>query len=59
MAYKVISITDRNGNKLPIEKMEFLHIGKDYAISNYQGFGFMKNYAGFDGYTVVTEKVEA
>lgn len=59
MAYKVISITDHNGEKLPIEKMEFLYIGKDYAIGNYQGFGFMKNYASFDGYAVVTEKVEA
>lgn len=59
MAYKVVSITDLWGNKLSIEKMEFLFVGKDYAIGNYQGFGFMKNYASCDGYTVVTEKVEA
>lgn len=56
---KVISIIDMWGTKLPIEKMEFLYVGKDYAIGHFKGYGFNKKYASCDGYTVVTEKAEA
>ena len=61
MKYKLISITDMWGNKLPLEKMEFWFVGKDYAIGHFKGYGscFDKNYSRCDGYTVVTEKVGA
>ena len=55
--YRVVSITDMGGNKLPIEKMEFWFIGKNYAIGHYKGYGFDKKYASYDGYTVITEEV--
>lgn len=57
--YKVISITTLFGEKLPIDKMEFLHIGADYAIGHFKGYGFDGLYSKADGYTVITEKVDA
>ena len=55
--YRVVSISDMWGNKLPIEKMEFWAIGKDYAIGHWKGYGFDKKYASYDGYIVITEEV--
>lgn len=55
--YRVVSISDMWGDKLPIEKMEFWFVGKDYAIGHYKGYGFDKKYASHDGYTVITEEV--
>lgn len=54
---KVVSITDILGNPLPIEKMEFWFVGKDYAIGHYKGYGFDKKYASYDGYKVVTAPI--
>ena len=55
--YQIIAIIDLFGNHLPIEKMEFLHIGKDYAIGQYKGFGFITNYGPWDGYKVITREI--
>ena len=55
--YRVVTISDMWGNKLPIENMEFWAIGKNYAIGHYKGYGFDKKYASYDGYTVITEEV--
>ena len=49
---ELISITDRNGNSLPIEKMDILFVGENYCIAKYKGFGFMKTYSPADGYVV-------
>ena len=55
--YRVVSITDLWGNKLPIEKMEFWFVGEDYATGHYKSYGFDKKCASYDGYTVITEEV--
>ena len=55
--YRVVSISDMWGNKLPIEKMEFWFVGEDYAIGRYKGYGFDTKYASYGGYTVITEEV--
>ena len=57
MTYKLISIVDMWGEPLPIEKMEFWFVGKDFAIGHYKGYGFAKRYDKCDGYTVTTERV--
>lgn len=56
--YRVVSITDFWGEKLPVEKMEFWYVDENSAIGNFKGYGFGKKYASYDGYTVITEKVE-
>ena len=55
--YNIIAIIDRSGNYLPIEKMEFDFIGKDYAIAHYKGYGFSKLYSAADCYKVITEEI--
>lgn len=52
---KVVKIIDREGNCLPLEKMNILFVGTDYVLASYKGFGFIKNYHACDGYTVITE----
>lgn len=56
---KVISITDMWGNSLPLDKMEVIHADENNCLARYKGFGITKNYRACDGYTVITEKVEA
>ena len=53
---KVVKIVNVFGEELPIEKMQFSFVGKDWAIGNYKGYGFSKNYSQADGYTVITEQ---
>ena len=55
---KVIAIKDMFGKELPIEKMEFTFVGKNYAYGHYKGYGtcFAKVYGEADGYTVITEE---
>ena len=52
---KLISIKDRNGNNLPIDKMDILFVGENYCIAKYKGFGFVKTYSPADGYTVTVK----
>lgn len=52
---KVKAIKDLYGENLPIEKMDILFIGDNYVIARYKGYGFMKKYAPYDGYTVEFE----
>ena len=52
---KLISITDCNGNNLPIEKMDILFIGENYCIAKYKGFGFVKTYSLANGYAVTVK----
>lgn len=51
---KVVKIVNVFGEELPVEKMQFTCVGKDWAIGNYKGYGFSKNYSQADGYTVTT-----
>lgn len=57
--YKVVSITDLFGDKLPIDKMDFYFVDPDNCIASFKGYGncFAKNYRACDGYTIITEKV--
>ena len=55
--YEIVAIIDLFGNSLPIEKMDFLHIGKDYAIGQYKGFGFTQLYSAADCYKVITKEI--
>ena len=55
--YKVISIRSYDGTLLPIEKMEFLSVGKNWAWGKFKGYGFSKMYSEADRYIVTTERV--
>lgn len=55
MKKTVVKITDLFGNELPIEKMEFLFVGEDWATGNFKGFGIMRTYNKANGYTVITK----
>lgn len=52
---KVKSIKNLFGEKLPLDKMEILHIGADYVVAKYKGYGFINTYGAFDGYTIEFE----
>lgn len=58
--YKVISIT-RLGEPVNLDNLEIIHTDKDSVLVKPKGYGncFMKCYSKADGYTVITEKVEA
>lgn len=58
--YKVISIT-RWGEAVNLDNLNISFVGKDYILATPKGYGncFIKCYSKADGYTVITEKVEA
>lgn len=56
MAKKVTSIKNLFGDELPLDKMEIIHIGKDNVLAKFKGYGFIKNYGPWDGYTVTIEE---
>ena len=55
MKKQVVKIIDNFGNELPIEKMEFLFVGEDYAYGNFKGYGFATMYSKAGNYTVITK----
>lgn len=53
---KVKAIKNTLGEKLPIEKMQIRFVGENYVVANYKGYGFVKNYGPWNGYTVEFEE---
>ena len=51
----VKSIKTLSGEELNVSRMEILATGENWVMAKYKGYGFIKTYGPWDGYTVEFE----